>query len=120
MKRAVELMRSAGGGKIINVGSVRSHWTEGGDAGAYNASKFALRGLTETVARQLHGTGANIAVGMVCPGIVDTSLTNPTGAPQPDWLRPEDVAAAIVHALQAPRGVNVFDTVLFPMTQKPW
>lgn len=121
MQQAVRLMKESGGtGKIINVGSVRSHWTEAGDAGAYNASKYALRALTESVARQLHGPDCRIAVGLVCPGVVDTNLTNPQGQPRPDWLAPETVARAVLHALSAPANVNVFDTTLFPTTQKPW
>ena len=121
MQQAIRLMEESGaGGKIINVGSVRSHWTESGDAGAYNASKYGLRGLTESVARQVQGSGSGIAVGMVCPGVVDTSLTNPKGEPRPDWLEPATVAEAVLHALTAPPDVNVFDTVVFPTSQKPW
>ncbi|MBI3919787.1 MAG: SDR family oxidoreductase, partial [Armatimonadetes bacterium] len=121
MQQAVRLMKDTGGaGKIINIGSVRSHWTEGGDGGAYNASKYGLLGLTESVARQLHGTGQNIAVGMVCPGVVDTTLTNPEREPRSEWLAPETVAQAVLHAVTAPAEVNVFDMTLFPMFQKPW
>ncbi len=121
MQQAIRLMEEGGGeGKIVNIGSVRSHWTENGDAGAYNASKFALLALTESVARQLHGTGSQIAVGLVCPGVVDTFLTNPRGEPRPGWLRPETVARAVLHAVSAPADVNVFDTTLFPLSQKPW
>lgn len=121
MQQAVRLMKETGGvGKIVNVGSVRSHWTEHGDGGAYNASKYALRGLTESVARQLHGSGLNIAVGMVCPGVVNTTLTNPKREPRPTWLTPETIAAAVLHAVTAPENVNVFDTILFPTAQKPW
>lgn len=121
MQLAIRLMKDCGGvGKIVSIGSVRSHWTEAGDAGAYNASKSALRAMTESVARQLHGTGLDIAVGMVNPGLVDTRLTNPDGQPRPDWLRPETVAQAVVNAVTAPPNVNVFDTTLFCTSQKPW
>ncbi|UCH33973.1 MAG: SDR family oxidoreductase [Armatimonadota bacterium] len=121
MQQAIRLMKDTGGtGKIINIGSVRSHWSEAGDAGAYNASKYGLRGMTESVARQLHGAGLNIAVGIVCPGVVDTTLTNPGGEPRPDWLQPETVAQAVLHAVTAPPDVNIFDTVLIPLSQKPW
>lgn len=121
MQQAIRLMRETGGrGKIINIGSVRSHWTEAGDAGAYNASKTALRALTESVARQLHGSGVEIAVGMVNPGVVDTTLTNPAGDSHPEWLAPATVARAVLHALTAPPGVNVFDTTLFSVAQRPW
>ena len=120
-QQAVRLMKETGsGGKIINIGSVRSHWTEGGSGGAYNASKYGLRGLTESIARQLHGTQPPIAVGLVCPGVVDTTLTNPKQEPRPDWLLPATVAAAVLHAATAPDNINVFDTTLFPTAQKPW
>lgn len=121
MQRAVRFMQEVDGtGKIINVGSVRSHWTEAGSAGAYNASKQGLRAMTETVARQLHGTDSRIAVGLVCPGVVDTPLTNPKGEPRPGYLRPEEVAESIAFAAAAPPGVNIFDITLIPMAQKPW
>lgn len=120
MQAAIPLMRAGGGGRIINIGSVRSHWTEFGDAGAYNASKFALRAMTESVARQLHSEECIIGVGMVCPGAVDTTLTNPNREPRPQWLSPEQVAQAVLHAVTAPPGVNFFDTVLFSMSQRPW
>jgi NAD(P)-dependent dehydrogenase (short-subunit alcohol dehydrogenase family) len=120
-QHGVRIMKENGDrGKIINIGSVRSHWTEGGDGGAYNASKYALRGMTETIARELHGSGSKIAVGMVCPGVVDTSLTNPDGETREGWLEPEDIARAVLHAANAPDGVNVFDTVVFRTEQKPW
>lgn len=121
MQHAIHIMKENGDvGRIVNVGSVRSHWTEAGDGGAYNASKYGLRGLTESVARQLHGSGSRIAVGLVCPGAVDTPLTNPRREPRPDWLRPETVAEAILHAVTAPENVNIFDMTLFPTMQKPW
>ena len=121
MQQATRLMRETGrAGKIINIGSVRSHWTENGDGGAYNASKAGLRAMTESVARQLHGSGLNIAVGLICPGVVDTTLTNPDGEPRPDWLSPETVAQAVLHAATAPLDVNVFDITLFSTFQKPW
>lgn len=121
MQQAIRLMRQTGGkGKIINIGSVRSHWTEAGDCGAYNASKAGIRAMTESVARQLHGSGLQIAVSLVCPGVVDTTLTNPNRDPHPDWLAPETVARAVLYAATAPDDVNVFDVTLFPTSQKPW
>ncbi len=120
MQQAVRLMRENGGGKIINVGSVRSHWTEAGDAGFYNASKYALRAMTESVARQLHGEELNISVGLVCPGVVDTTLTNPNGEPHPDWLTARTVAESILHAAAAPVNANVYDITVFSTEQSPW
>ena len=121
MNHAVRLMKETSDtGKIINIGSVRSHWTEAGDGGAYNASKAGLRSMTESVARQLHGSGSRIAVGLVCPGVVNTTLTNPKGEDRPGWLRPKDIARSVLHVATAPPDVNVFDVVVIPMSQRPW
>ena len=120
-QEAVKLMKNNNDeGKIINIGSVRSHWSEAGGGGAYNASKFALKGLTETVARQLHGTGSKICVGLICPGGVDTSLVNSSGEPNPRLLRPSRVAEAVLHAVTSPPDVNIYDITLFNMSQAPW
>jgi NAD(P)-dependent dehydrogenase (short-subunit alcohol dehydrogenase family) len=121
MQQAVRLMKESGDtGKIINIGSVRSHWTEAGGGGAYNASKTGIRAMTESAARQLHGSGSKIAVSLVCPGVVDTTLTNPDGEDRPDWLRPGDIARSVLHVAAAPPEVNVFDVVVIPMAQRPW
>ncbi|MBI2300944.1 MAG: SDR family oxidoreductase, partial [Armatimonadetes bacterium] len=46
LQQAVLLMRANGDtGKIINIGSVRTHWTEAGGGGTYNASKYALKAI---------------------------------------------------------------------------
>ncbi len=121
IQQAVRLMHETGDtGKILTVGSVRSRWSEQGDCGFYNASKYGVYGLVESIARQLHGSGSQIACGLINPGVVDTPLTNPRGEPRPGWLRPEQVAEAILHAATAPAGVNTFETVLFSTTQRPW
>jgi len=119
-QKAIRIMKKNKRGKIINIGSVRSHWTESGSAGAYNASKYGLKGFTESVARELHGSRLNISIGMVCPGVVNTPLTNPDRRPKPEWLNPETVADTILFAVTSPENVNVYDIVIFPTFQKPW
>ena len=121
MSHAVRVMKERGHvGKIINIGSVRSHWTESGDGGAYNASKAGLRHMTESAARQLHGSGSQIAVSLVCPGVVDTTLTNPERKDATGWLKVEHIARSVLHVAAAPPDVNVFDVVVIPMAQAPW
>lgn len=119
-QQALRLMRSQGHGRIVTIGSVRARWSESGGSGFYNASKYGVYGLMETIAREVHGEEADIAVSLVNPGIVDTPLTNPGGEPRPDWLRPAVVAENVLHTVTAPPGVNVFETVVFPLCQKPW
>lgn len=119
-QQAVKIMAKTQKGKIINVGSVCSHWAGGGGAGAYIASKYGLKGFTEAVMREMQVKGLDISVGMVCPGIVDTTLTNPERKPKKDWLKPENVAKAIFFAVTNPENVNIYDLIIFPNFQKVW
>ncbi|MEJ0011275.1 MAG: SDR family oxidoreductase [Bauldia sp.] len=66
--RAVPLLRKAGGGCIINISSVAGRLGYGGRS-AYSASKWALVGLTKSLAIELGH--AQIRVNAVCPGAVD-------------------------------------------------
>jgi len=121
IQEAVKLMKANGDqGKIITIGSVASHWSERGGDGSYTASKFAVYGMVESIARQLHGSGSKIAISILCPGVVDTPLTNPNANNQPDWLKPETVAASALHIATAPPNVNVFNLTVFGMKDKPW
>ena len=68
-KAAIPHMVDAGGGKIVNISSTAG---KRGSANtlAYNASNFALVGMTQSMARELGQYGIN--VNCVCPGAVDT------------------------------------------------
>ena len=68
-KAAIPHMINAGGGKIVNISSTAG---KRGSANtlAYNASNFALVGMTQSMARELGRYGIN--VNCVCPGAVDT------------------------------------------------
>jgi NAD(P)-dependent dehydrogenase (short-subunit alcohol dehydrogenase family) len=76
------LMRRAGKGRIVNVGSVGGDFTSPG-ASAYHASKYALESITDGLRQELKGFG--IQVSLIKPGGVDTEFTNNSGQvyPQP-------------------------------------
>ncbi|MFI5491312.1 SDR family NAD(P)-dependent oxidoreductase [Actinoplanes sp. NPDC051859] len=95
MRAVVPPMRAAGAGAIVNIGSVAG---EIGIGGAYSATKFALRGMTDSVRRELAGTG--ISVTLIEPGRIATAMN----ARDADRLPgPDIVAAAIEQALRKPR-----------------
>ncbi|MFD7866213.1 SDR family NAD(P)-dependent oxidoreductase [Streptomyces sp. NPDC057682] len=65
---------AAGGGTIVNTSSYTGLTGMAG-VGAYAASKHAVLGLTRVAAVELAGKG--IRVNALCPGAVDTAMTNP-------------------------------------------
>ena len=69
-KHAVEQMKRAGGGSIINFSSV-SGFVGQANFATYNATKFAIRGLTKCWAQDLAPFG--IRVNSLCPGYIYTS-----------------------------------------------
>ena len=72
VKHAIAPMTAAGGGSIINISSIEG-LAGAANLGAYSASKFAIRGLTRTAARELGQHG--IRVNSVHPGGVLTAMT---------------------------------------------
>jgi meso-butanediol dehydrogenase / (S,S)-butanediol dehydrogenase / diacetyl reductase len=68
---AEKMIEQGGGGKIINAASIAAH--SGFDyLGHYCATKFAVRALTQSAAKELARHG--ITVNAYCPGIVGTDM----------------------------------------------
>ena len=98
-------MRVAGGGSIINIGSVLS-LVGARNRVAYTASKSAVLGITRAMALD-HAT-ENIRVNCICPGMVETEMVAPFIAdedakrqrmamhPVGRLGQPEDIAGAVV------------------------
>ena len=95
MRAVVPVMRTQGHGAIVNIGSVAG---EIGISGMYSATKFALRGLTDSVRREVAGSG--IGVTLIEPGHIATPLNAGRKGRMPG---PEVVAAAVERAVARPR-----------------
>jgi NAD(P)-dependent dehydrogenase (short-subunit alcohol dehydrogenase family) len=90
MARAVlPPMRAQGGGRIVAVAS-RQAVEPAAMVGAYSASKAALVSLVRTIA--LENRDRCISANAVLPGTMDTP-----GNPGPQFVKPAQVAAMIVH-----------------------
>lgn len=125
IQAALPAMRAAGGGRIVNIGSVAGRLASP-FMGAYAASKHALEGLTDSLRRETAGFG--IKVSLIRPGFINT----PFGEQEQDGLEqyartslaygeaiarfkawharghptgasPNEVAEAVHHALTAER-----------------
>jgi len=95
MRAVLPVMKAQRRGAIVNVGSVAG---EVGVMGIYSGTKFGLRGLTDSVRREVAADG--IGVTLVEPGFVRTAMNAGMGDGLPD---PAIVAAAIVAAIDRPR-----------------
>ncbi|MDQ6942376.1 MAG: SDR family oxidoreductase [Candidatus Eremiobacteraeota bacterium] len=98
MHAVLPVLKAQRRGAIVNVGSVAG---EAGVMGIYSASKFGLRGLSDSVRREVRSF--NIGVTLVEPGFVRTPM-NPS---MRDLPGPEIVADAILAAASRPRRVHV-------------
>jgi NAD(P)-dependent dehydrogenase (short-subunit alcohol dehydrogenase family) len=100
IRHAVPLLKSSGGGFIVNIGSLASVNAFAGGA-AYNASKFGLLGLSDAAMLDLRHEGIRTAI--VLPGSVATEFTHSSGRSSSSWmLSPEDVAEAVADLVRFP------------------
>lgn len=77
LRRAVPAMRAANWGRIVVVASIAARVGEPYVA-AYTASKHGVLGLVRSAAAELAASG--ITVNAVCPGFVDSPMTDATVA----------------------------------------
>jgi NAD(P)-dependent dehydrogenase (short-subunit alcohol dehydrogenase family) len=92
------------------------------DATAYCASKFGVVGFTRALAAE---TAGQIAVTLLVPGGMHTPFFDDRDEqykPPSDARlnQPENVAAAILFALQQPAGCEVRELVVAPSTESSW
>lgn len=120
-------MRDAGGGTIINIGSVagRRGWA---NAGAYCASKFALTGLTQSLAAE--GKNSGIRACLLYPGAMDTQWgawdpsdrdqRNEGSLPVQQSLPPGHVADLITWIARSPREMVLNEVTVTPLLEEGW
>lgn len=117
-KVASEYMKKIGGGVILNTSSMVSIYGQPAGCG-YPASKFAVNGLTKSLARELGRF--NIRVNAVAPGVINTDmvavLPKEVIAPIIQEIplgrigEPEDIANAFLY-LASPMASFVTGTIL--------
>lgn len=101
MKLALPGMIARGRGHLVNMGSASSLVGLPGEA-VYCGTKFFVRGLSEAVRAELRGTGVEVTV--VEPNLAATRLgAGMEPARGSKLLEPEDVAEAVVGAIERPR-----------------
>ncbi|MDH5277647.1 MAG: SDR family oxidoreductase [Actinomycetota bacterium] len=114
------MLETTGGGDVVIVASVAG-LRGGGDEDVYAATKFAQVGLAGALDRELRERGVRVTA--VCPAGVETEFAIGAGRTAGDpsleaYLRPEDVAHAVVTVLQQPRRVRTTLWALWSMGQQ--
>lgn len=94
-KAVIPHMLEAGGGAIVNTASIAGVVAGGG--AAYTASKHGVIGLTKQISAEYAARG--IRVNAICPGAVETPLT--------EELLAFDEVRALLHAVPAGRHAQV-------------
>lgn len=108
---AAAVMQEEGSGDIVNIGSGSGRhpfpeWP------SYVASKYGVRGFTESALRDLREEG--IRVTHITPGEVATPMQPEEDIESMQMLEPEDVADAIVYAVSRPAHVCINDLMVIP------
>lgn len=115
-----------GHGKILNMSSVAGLHV-GGSSGVYSATKFFIRGITESLRKEV-GVHNGIQVSMISPGVIDTGwadkVNDEAGRKAAQTLNeiaitPEQIADAVAYALDQPANLTVNDIVIHP-TKQDW
>lgn len=92
------------------------------EATAYSASKFGVVGFTRALALELAGS---VGVTLLVPGGMRTSFFDGRPeqykpGPDAELNRPEDVAAAVLFALNQPSGCELRELVITPSREPSW
>jgi NADP-dependent 3-hydroxy acid dehydrogenase YdfG len=104
-------------GHIVNVASLAGTAGSAGMSG-YCATKFAVRGFSDALFKEVRPAG--IRVTCVMPGSVETHFNGnqPGATPDPHKMTPESVAAAMMHAIEAPDTTMISEIQLRPAQVK--
>jgi NADP-dependent 3-hydroxy acid dehydrogenase YdfG len=113
IRHVVPIMKGQGRGHIVNVASIAG---KAGypNASGYNATKFAVRGLSAALADELGQFGIKVSV--IFPGATDTMFGS--GRPGPGSMRPAEIAEVVVHILERSENFLITEMVMRPLRRK--
>jgi short-subunit dehydrogenase len=97
-------MKAAGRGTLVGISSVAGFRGLPG-SGAYSASKAAATSWLESLRVELAGTG--VAVVTICPGFIDTPMTQVNRYRMPFLMSSDEAARRFARAIEAKRRLAV-------------
>lgn len=124
-RAVIPMMVERNAGHVVNIGSMAGRQVYPG-GNVYNATKFAVRALTEGMSVDLLGT--KVRVSCVSPGAVHTEFSEvrfhgdrERAAKVYQGYEPltaADVADAVLYVTNAPERVNVLELLILPTAQR--
>lgn len=116
-REAFAIMKEAGGGRIINIGSISAQRTRV-DMAPYTASKFGIWGLTQATA--LEGRDFGIVASCLHPGntLVERRATSEKTQDAEPMIAVEDMARVALLMATLPPEANMLEAIVLPITQK--
>lgn len=120
IREAFKRMKPAGGGRIINIGSISAQRTRENMA-PYTASKFGIWGLTQAAA--LEGRDYGIAVSCLHPGntLIERRIAGQAQGRVEDvepMFEPEVIARCALLMATLPPEANMLEAIVLPLQQK--
>lgn len=121
------VMQKQQDGLIITTDSVAGHVVYPGSA-VYNGTKYAVRAIMEGLRQEELENGIHSTI--ISPGMVATELFKTVGdseleaslqataSEQEKSLTPENVAEAVLYAIQQPKNVTISEVLLRPAKQR--
>lgn len=97
-------------GHLVLTGSVAGRIVYPGSI--YSCTKWAITAMGEAARRELQGSGVRVT--LIEPGVVDTPFFP---EPEPITIEAEDIARAVLYALDQPGHVDVNEVVIRPTAQ---
>jgi short-subunit dehydrogenase len=115
-QQAARGMAARGAGCILFTGasaSVKGY----AQSAPFAMGKFALRGLAQSMARELHPKGVHVAHVVVDGGIRAAGRPDPSDAPD-SMLDPDAIAATMLHLVRQPRSAWTDEVAVRPWVEK--
>lgn len=115
-REAFKRMKIAGGGRILNIGSISAQRPREA-AAPYAAAKFGVWGLTQAIA--LDGRPYGIVCSCLHPGnvLVERRQASGLAADEEFMMSPEVIAESAFAMLNLPPDINFLEAIVLPASQ---
>ncbi|WP_394197284.1 SDR family NAD(P)-dependent oxidoreductase [Litoreibacter albidus] len=122
-RQVIPIMRAQGHGRILNCSSVLG-FAALKMRGAYNSTKFAMEGLTDTLRIEMRGTGIDIV--LIQPGPITSKLRQNSIPHFEKWInwqasaRKQEYEDKVLKRLYEDRGTDRFELPASAVSDKVW